>query len=211
MEMEQKPMNLKPRDSSGDRKKTYNELLAEYVSQLAMAMGQELPVERVTLYLKALHGLSETQLRHGFTIALERFKPDFGKTFPYPAEIREWGESWRPAEPTAQDLAARYEAEDERKAIQTEAGPIPVPRGVSASEIAQWLEEGKRKQREHIAKLHADPQWQREAERLGAFPGLPGAAAERAAAQRNGVSQVPSGPSKRAPWAKQKAKEQGWI
>lgn len=44
---------------------------------------------------------------------------------------------------------------------------------VTSEEIQEWLEAGKAKQREHIAKLHEDPEWNAMARHLGAFPGMP--------------------------------------
>lgn len=57
-----------------------------------------IPGQRTALYVKALSDLTEKQLAFGFEQALKLFKPEFGKTFPLPAEIREWGFEWRPPE-----------------------------------------------------------------------------------------------------------------
>lgn len=72
---------------------------------------------------------------------------------------------------------------------------------VTTEEIQQWLDEGKRKQRAHIAKLEADPKWQDMARRLGSFPGL----------RPLPKTQVPKDPDERQAWAHKKAIEQGWI
>ena len=92
--------NLSQKASNGDRKQTTLKSCADYLNQLALVMGQEIQPDRVALYLTALAGLNENQIKHGFDFALRNFKPEFGKTFPYPAEIREWAEQWRPGEHT---------------------------------------------------------------------------------------------------------------
>lgn len=92
--------NSKPKAKplSASKKKPVSELVTHYVDQLAMALGQMIPTERTLLYVRALSDLTEQQLAHGFDKALKLFKPEFGKTFPAPAEIREWGFQWRSAE-----------------------------------------------------------------------------------------------------------------
>ena len=89
------------------------------------------------------------------------------------------------------------------------------------SEMRAVLEEGKRKQREHIAKLEADPEWRKMAARLGARPG--GSSyrefAETLAAERLGPSTRPLREDfdsevewleAQQKWASRKAKEMGW-
>lgn len=73
---------------------------------------------------------------------------------------------------------------------------------VPHEQVMEWLEAGKEKQREYIAKLEADPQWQAMARRLGAFPGLH---------SKNPESEIPEDPVARKAWATRKAKEQGLI
>lgn len=89
--------NQKPegKPSSANRKKLASELVTHYVEQLAMVLGQLIPPERIILYARALSDLTEKQLEHGFEKALKYFKPEYGKTFPAPAEIREWAYQWR--------------------------------------------------------------------------------------------------------------------
>lgn len=89
--------NPKAKASSENKKKPVSELVNSYVAQLAMALGVLIPTERSLLYIRALSDLTERQLAHGFEKALKYFKPDFGKTFPYPGELREWACEWRPA------------------------------------------------------------------------------------------------------------------
>jgi len=90
--------NSKPKanNSSGDNKKKISDSIRYFVGQLAMALGQVIPAERILLYIRALSDLTESQLAHGFEKALKFFKPEFGRVFPTPAEIREWAYEWRP-------------------------------------------------------------------------------------------------------------------
>src|SRR5439155_4357533 len=44
------------------------------------------------LYAEALADLTTDEVQHGFRQALRLFKPEYGKTFPTPAELREWAE-----------------------------------------------------------------------------------------------------------------------
>ncbi len=88
--------NRKPNRSSANSKSRESESVSHYVDQLAMALGQLIPPERTILYIRALSDLSEQQLAFGFDRALKLFKPEYGRTFPAPAEIREWGFQWRP-------------------------------------------------------------------------------------------------------------------
>lgn len=82
--------------SSGNSTKPGNERVTYYVEQLAMALGLAIPTERILLYVGALSDLTEKQLAFGFGKALRHFKPEYGRTFPSPAEIREWAYEWRP-------------------------------------------------------------------------------------------------------------------
>ena len=67
--------------------------------------------------------------------------------------------------------------------------------GVSHEQVLEWLEEGKRKQREYYAKLHADPKWLAMMARLrGVEP-----------------SNIPPPGPERDKWATKKAKENGWL
>lgn len=74
--------------------------------------------------------------------------------------------------------------------------------GFSKHEIALLLEAGKATQREHIAKLEADPHWREMAARLGATPGLSAKAVR---------SEVPEDLAQRGSWARKKAIQQGWV
>lgn len=72
--------------------------------------------------------------------------------------------------------------------------------GVTPEQVQEWLEAGKDAQREHLAKLAADPEWRAMAARLGGFPGLVVK-----------PSQVPRDPKERKAWSHRRAKEGGWL
>ena len=81
--------------SASNRSKT-SESIKYFMSQLAMALGVVIPAERSMLYIHALSDLTEKQLAFGFERALQLFRPEYGKTFPAPAEIRDWAYQWKP-------------------------------------------------------------------------------------------------------------------
>lgn len=93
MEQQNSRMKAGANPSSENRKTS---LIGHYVAQLAMAMGQVIPAERVLLYVRALSDLTEPQLAFGFECALKYFKQEFGRMFPMPADIREWALRWQP-------------------------------------------------------------------------------------------------------------------
>lgn len=77
---------------------------------------------------------------------------------------------------------------------------LRVKANVTHEEMLQWLEEGKRKQREHIARLEADPEWREMAQRLSGVTGL-----------RLPKTQVPVDPIERKKWAHDQAIRQGYL
>lgn len=94
--------NSKPTDSSESKTKKLQRLLLSYINQLAMALGVKMKAERSLLYVHALKDLNESQIIHGFELALKLFKPQYGQDFPSPAQFREWACEWRP-EPMVRD------------------------------------------------------------------------------------------------------------
>ena len=133
-------------------------LIALLISQLCKGLPVKPASETALFYLKALDDLSEKQLRHGF----EQASRHLGKFLPAISELREWSESWRPpeVETPQKPLEPAHLAEAAHRSK------------VTKEEIVLWLEDGKQKQREHIAKLAADPKWQAEYEKFGKL-GLP--------------------------------------
>lgn len=206
--------NRKPTHLSDDKKKTTLKSCAEYLLQLALAMGQQINPERTTLYLEALNGLSEKQLAHGFGLALRTFKPEFGKAFPYPAELLELCEKYVAVDPIA-ETRKYLERSDKPADWEPIADDIPAPLRVAASrarvtkeEIAQWLEDGKRTQQAKYALLAKDPLWRAQQARFN-VPAYRNHA-ESLAALRNGKSEVPEDPDERYRWARRKEVEMGW-
>jgi hypothetical protein len=114
-----------------------------------------IPPERIILYARALSDLSEKQLAHGFEKALKYFKPEFGKSFPTPAEIRAWAyeyrpvdviqdsrhildrgdkpPDWEPLEPGELEAMKQRAQTIERK-VQEAAKPMEMPKGPDAEE-----------------------------------------------------------------------------
>lgn len=199
-------MNQKHKESKDETKKTHEEHLLSCVLALSKGMGQELPLDRQVMYTEALSDLSEKQINFGFDLALKTFKPEFGKTFPYPAEIREWCERFIAADPIAE--TRKYLSRGDKP---TDWEAIGSRSGFSSQEIADLLEGGKQKMRERIARLEADPQWRAMSARLGGFPSIAGDGAETAAAEHNGLSRIPKDPEDCAIWARQMARKQSWL
>jgi hypothetical protein len=133
--MENEEPKQRPKRSSEDRLNPVTELVSYFVDQLALAFGQLVPPQRSVLYCHALADLSEKQLIFGFEKILKFWKPEFGKTFPSPAEIREWAVQWRPEIAGNQKLLERGEkppdweplSAEEIERLEREAGLRPVP------------------------------------------------------------------------------------
>jgi hypothetical protein len=155
---------------------------SHYCEQLAIVMGQEIPKERLLLYVNALSDLTEDQLKHGFDIALRDFHPGYGINFPYPAQLRRWCQ-----EIPAVDLSrAILERADKPDDLTDEER-----RGFAA---------------ELIDELQKNIQAGKWSMPDGGYV----AVAENFARDRNGKSEVPEDPAERQAWARLKEKEQGW-
>jgi len=70
--------------------------LNEFLAQLQIALGVKLSEERIAIYLQRLAGLNEFRIQYAFKKAVDHFKPEFGRTFPSVAELREWAYQWTP-------------------------------------------------------------------------------------------------------------------
>lgn len=120
------------------------------ILKIAAACLVILPEATQAVYLERLRKLSSQQIQTATSRTIE----EWGKPSQMPplAFILERCGSYQdvqqPATPSFRQLQDRS--------------------GVSSAEIAQWLEQGKEAQQEHIAKLHEDPQWRAMAQRLGA-------------------------------------------
>ena len=112
--MDENSENTKPDPNSlsVSKKNQASESVSYYVDQLAMALGQVIEPERELLYVKALEDLTANQLAFGFSQTLRLWKPEFGRTFPAPAEIREWAQQWRPQEAKVKALLDRPDKPD---------------------------------------------------------------------------------------------------
>lgn len=82
--------SLPPKAKSDEPAKTRKESVTHYVEQLAIAMGQEIPLERIAIYSTALGELSERQLAYAFGRALRqcRFFPQIAELFEFADEYR---------------------------------------------------------------------------------------------------------------------------
>jgi hypothetical protein len=174
-------------------------LINNYLGQLATAAGTEATKERRALYCRALKDIGESQLKYAFEQALR----NLGQFLPSIEQIRAYSEQWKPVDPIAET----------RKVLTREDKPpdwqlLGQRAGVTPEDARRWLEEGKAKQRAHIATLEADPEWRK----LAANVGVP-QYRDLAARENGGLlpSTIPKTPDERKPWARQKAIDQGWI
>lgn len=150
------------------------------------------------MYIRALDDLTEKRLAFGFEQALKLWKPEYGKTFPTPGEIREYADGYQPVDPIAE--TRKYLNRADKPPDWEELGKKS---GVTSQDIAKWLEEGKQKQRAHIAELAKDPEWRKEAARAS-VPGY----RETLEDERRAI---PKDPEERKTWAHEKAVKQGLI
>lgn len=183
--------NLTPSVSREEIERSRLKLINSYLGQLATAAGTEATKERRALYCRALKDIGESQLKFAFEEALK----NLGQFLPSIEQIRTYSEQWKPVDPIAETRRLL-----ERDDKPTDWQALGSKNGASREEIARWLEEGKAKQRAHIARLQADPEWHKMAQRLGGKPGFTVA-----------PSTVPSEPVERKRWAHEKARQNGWI
>src|SRR5947207_151195 len=86
----------KNKPKSDEQKKQWHDILSVWLARLAVALRQDMSEERIAVYAMALADLTIEQLERGFTYALKFYRQEFGRTFPVPAEIRDWGtQTWR--------------------------------------------------------------------------------------------------------------------
>lgn len=73
-------------------KSSVRKLLGDLLPNLSLTLSANLDSDRVLAYVNALDDLSEMQINHAFKRAVKSWKPAFGRTFPSPAELREYAE-----------------------------------------------------------------------------------------------------------------------
>lgn len=179
------------------------------LNKIAAAANVELSAATITVYLEFLIPLTNEQLgRAQYRTIADWTEPSKMPPISFIIE-RSYREPGDEDGRISTEILARPDKPADWKPIATDSAMDKlVPRGVSHAEVLQWLEEGKQKQRQHIAQLEADPAWRKMAAQFGAKVGK---SPEELAAERNGVSQVPAGPDERRSWARQKALDQGWT
>ena len=176
-------MDTRPRTTETVR--PHKDYYLGWIVKIASAAGVEISEATQAVYLERLMQLTGSQIRE----AGQR-------------TIDEWHEASKM--PPVSFILQRAEARTENLPVVRPIGDwerLGKRSGVTKEEIARWLEEGKQAQREHVAKLEADPAWREMAHRLGATPGLKPKPIE---------TTVPSDPNERADWTTKKAIEQGW-
>ena len=220
-------------ESLGRTVKPQHSLVANYLTQMALALNQEIQPERIALYCQALSDIGENQTKHAFNQALRHL----GEFLPSIRELSDWAESWRPDEQSEtrqfksvsdidpekcpkgwspEDVFRAHLTQEKirggaRRRMTDEDGEFPTLEtlgrnsGATKAEIARWLEEGKRKQQAEYAELARDPKWRMEQARAG----VP--AYRHLAEQSKRPSTIPEDPEERRVWARKKAVENGWV
>lgn len=130
--METGNMNSKARLKVSSEKivRKSSDSVAHYMGQLGIALGQAVTAERIGLYCRALSDLTDYQIAQGFEKALKFFKPEFGKAFPAPAEIREY--------------ALQFQQEHTSRVLLERGDKPPGWEPVSPEELRAFVEEVKR-------------------------------------------------------------------
>lgn len=121
-------------------------MITELITLLETALNTDHKHDRGPLFEEALSDMSEVQVTHAFRRAVKSWKPAFGRTFPSPAELREYAEELDP--PRAPQV-------HEHQPTTTDFLRNARRSGVTPEEIQAWLEEGKAKQRELIRRIQA--------------------------------------------------------
>lgn len=208
MEME----NTKNHEASGSPGRTGKPLhsfIGDLLTQLATALELHLTPDRLALYCRGLDDIGEVQLIYAFDQALH----NLGAFFPTIEQLHVWAAEWRTVElhEESRRILSRPDKPIDwnRDADSEEWRRLGRNAGVTAGEIAQWLEGGKQAQWEHIARITQTRGYQEAAGRAG-VPGYRNFA-EQAAASAIGASRVPQDPDERSVWARQTARKQGWI
>lgn len=83
-----------PKESPERIVKQRNSLIANYMTQLATALGQTVTAERIALYCRGLADVGETQLRFAFGKALK----NLGDFLPSIQQLHVYAGEWRPPE-----------------------------------------------------------------------------------------------------------------
>lgn len=160
-----------------------------YILKIAAGAAVEISETTQAVYLERIRQLSPTEIQTATSRTLEEWS-EASKMPPLAFILERTG-------------AADYR-EDRRLLDRDDKPPdwVAIGRraGISSEQIQEWMDAGKEAQNEHIAKLEADPEWERMARSLGGFPGL-----------TPRESTVPSDPGERQTWASQRVKALGWI
>lgn len=209
-------------------------LLSILLTQLATVLQVELSPERVSLYSHALKDLTRGQLQYGVDQALKLFTPEYGRTFPSPAEIREWAESYRPEEPISTrkfqsvadmdpdrcpkgwtpeqvfraHLTLEHYRREAQRPLPDDDGPLPgiAELGKHLGVTPEEIEEWKERGKERQAEYIAKLEADPKWQEMAKRLGtFPGLPGKRI------ESEIPKDPEARKAWATKKAKEQGWL
>ncbi len=175
-------LNRNPMRLPGKTEKPAKLSVTHFVEQLATGLGTTVSKDQGRAFVLALSDLSEARIAFGFGEALKFWKPEFGKRFPAPAEIREYAMQYQPVDPIA-----------ETRRLYLERGAKP----------ADWEPVTE----EDLAEFRAQLKAAAESKQIPHYNEM----AEAHATERNGKSEVPKDPAERATWAREKAKSQGWT
>lgn len=180
--------------------KPHDDYYLGWILKIAAATNVKLTESTLAVYLERLRQLSGEQIKTAATRTIEEWaKPSMMPPLPFILErMTRFTGVPNAAVVTRENYRAQLEAADERDAIQALA-PAFKRSGFTPTEVAEMIEAGKQAQREHIAKLAEDPEWQKLHEQFGR-PGL----------SPQPVRTFESEEAKQQ-WARDTAKAQGWA
>ena len=162
--------------------KARSSLINNYLAHIGTALSQKPTSDMKGLFCVALADLTEGQIKFGFEQALKFWKPEYGKKFPAPAEIREYAERYVPVDPIAETRRLYLERQSKPEGWEP----------ATEEELAEF-----RTQLAQAALSKQIPEYRE--------------MTEAHAAERNGKSEIPADPEERRAWATEKARKQGWM
>jgi hypothetical protein len=149
-------------------------LINNCLAQIGTALNQTVTKDLKEVFCVGLADLTESQLKFGFGEALKFWKPEYGKKFPVPAEIREYAEQYVHVDPIA---------ETRRLYLEREAKP------------ADWEPVTE----EELTEFHRQLKAAAASRQMPNYNEM----VEAQAAERNGKSEVPKDPEAREEWRRE--------
>lgn len=171
--------------SKNETPRPHDDYYLAFILKMAAAAMVELPEATQSVYLERLRNLSAIEIQTATARTIEEWTEP-SKMAPLPFILDRTAQ--RPAYMENRELLDRadkppnWKADMEPASSGAEATLRALAKrqgNVTPEEIAEWLEGGKRAQREHNARLEADPAWQAWAAQFGGKVPTPDEMAKR--------------------------------